>query len=86
METALAIEGICAKSLAMAETRRIGTEADTPHTLRLKAGEFRRLAEDARDPRTLMDLKQLAEEYERRAVELELVAQVQAGGGLPKAK
>jgi hypothetical protein len=85
METALAIDGICAKSLARAETRRIGTEADTPHTLRLKAGEFRRLAEVARDPRTLMDLKQLAEEYERRAVELELVAQVQAGGGLPKA-
>ena len=84
METALAIDGICAKSLAMPETRRIGTAADTPHTLRLKAGEFRRLAEDARDPRTLMDLKQLAEDYERRAVELELVAQIQAGGGLPK--
>jgi hypothetical protein len=86
METALAIHGICAKSLAMPETRRIGTEADTPHTLRLKAGEFRRLAVDARDPRTLIDLKQLAEDYERRAVELELVAQVQAGGGLPKTK
>jgi hypothetical protein len=84
METALAIDGICAKSLAMPETRRIGTEADTPHTLRLKAGEFRRLAEEARDPRTLIDLKQLAEEYEKRATEMELVAQIQAGTSLRK--
>jgi hypothetical protein len=68
----------------MPETRRIGTAVDTPHTLRLKAGEFRRLSEQARDPRTLIDLKQLAEDYEKRATEMELVAQIQAGAGVPK--
>jgi hypothetical protein len=58
----------------MPETRRIETVTDTPHTLRLKAAEFSRLAEGARDPRTLIDLRQLADDYQKRAAEMELVA------------
>jgi hypothetical protein len=47
--------------------RRIGTDADTPHSLRMKAAEFRRLAEIARDGETITDLRRLAADYEDEA-------------------
>jgi len=47
--------------------RRIGTDADTPHSLRMKAAEFRRLAEIAKDEETMEDLRRLAADYEHEA-------------------
>ena len=51
--------------------RQVGTSADTPHTLRMKAAEFLRLAETAQDTYVMAELKQLAEAYRRRAEEVE---------------
>ena len=51
----------------MPAKRRTGTDADTPHSLRMKAAEFRRLAESAKDEETMEDLRRLAAEYEDEA-------------------
>jgi hypothetical protein len=51
----------------MPAKRRIGTDADTPHSLRMKAAEFRRLAEAAKDAETMEDLLRLAAAYEDEA-------------------
>ena len=51
----------------MPAKRRIGTDADTPHSLRMKAAEFRRLAEIAKDGETVKDLRRLAADYEDEA-------------------
>ena len=51
----------------MPAKRRIGTDADTPHSLRMKAAEFRRLAEIAKDGETVKDLRRLAADYEGEA-------------------
>ena len=55
--------------------KTVGTPADTPHTLRMKAAEFLRLAEAARDFAIMTELRELAAAYQRRAEEVE-----QAGG------
>ena len=51
----------------MTDRPRIGTNADTPHSLRMKAAEFRRLAALAREEKTVADLHLLAEDYEEHA-------------------
>ena len=53
--------------MAVSLDRRIGTDADTPHSLRMKAAEFRRLAEIAKDGETMADLRRLAADYEDEA-------------------
>jgi hypothetical protein len=50
---------------------RVGTTADTPHTLRMKAKEFLRLAETAGDDADSRELTQLAGAYLSRAAEVE---------------
>jgi hypothetical protein len=49
----------------------VGTSADTPHSLRMKAKEFRRLAGEERDPAIQLELQRFAAGYEARAAELE---------------
>jgi hypothetical protein len=46
-------------------------DVNLPQTLRMKAVEFRRLARDAREPRTLLDLQHLADDYEQQANDLD---------------
>ena len=53
----------------MPAKRRIGPDADTPHSLRMKAAEFRRLAEIAKDGEMVKDLRRLAADYEGEAKE-----------------
>ena len=50
---------------------RVGTESDTPHTLRLKAKDFLRMAGETRDTQAYETLKKLADDYAARAFELE---------------
>ena len=50
---------------------RVGTESDTPHTLRLKAKDFLRMAGETRDTPAYEALKKLADDYMARALELE---------------
>ena len=52
----------------------IGKLPETPHSLRLKAQEFARMAEAARDPAIAEELQLLAERYIARASELEAAA------------
>jgi hypothetical protein len=49
----------------------VGTAADTPHTLRMKAKEFLRMAGEARDPHAYEGLKKLADDYMARAMDIE---------------
>ena len=51
----------------MSARRGLGTDADTPHSLRMKAAEFRRLAEIAKDGEMMEDLRRLAADYEDEA-------------------
>ena len=55
---------------------RVGTESDTPHTLRLKAKDFLRMAGEARDTPSYEALKKLADDYTARAHELESAAAI----------
>jgi hypothetical protein len=50
-------------------------DVNLPQTLRLKAAEFRRLARDAREPRSVLDLQYLADDYEQQADDLFPAAQ-----------
>jgi hypothetical protein len=52
----------------------IGKLPDTPHSLRLKAQEFARMAEAARDPAIAEELQLLADRYNARASEVEAAA------------
>jgi hypothetical protein len=49
---------------------RVGTASDNPHSLRMKAPDFRRMAAGARAAGSADDLLSLALEYEARAAEM----------------
>lgn len=51
-----------------------GTAEDTPHSLRSKAREFLRLANEAKDPEMVEELSRLAQAYAARAREIERAA------------
>ncbi len=56
----------------------IGKLPETPQSLRLKAQEFERMAEAARDPAIADELLLLAELYNARANEIEATASAAA--------
>jgi hypothetical protein len=57
---------------------RVGTNADTSHSLRMKAREFLRLAGEARDPIVVTELNNLAQEYDRQAERLDAQGRARA--------
>jgi hypothetical protein len=50
---------------------KVGTAADTPTSLRLKAAEFLRMADEARFPDMVEELRALCRRYLERAAEME---------------